>query len=160
MNRPYASSCLALDRPGSDAADDMLLHKKEEDHHRKRRDGKARHDEMPLLIVLSVKIHLAQRNGDRLGKNQIWQQIVVPDPQRIKNSYCGQNGLQHRQYNRAEYAYRTAAVDPRRFLQFLRYRPGADEALDEKDWDRALQSAVDQHQPPDMSRQMHLLGRH
>ena len=111
----------SLDGAGGDSIDNMLLHEQKEEHDRDRGDNKPSHDKIPLLVVLTVKIHLAERNRDGLCKDQVGEQKVVPNPKSVQNGDSGQDGLKHGQDDGKEQTDGAAAVYHGGLLQFLRH---------------------------------------
>ncbi len=85
---------------------------------------------MPLLVILSIEVHLAEWNGDRFSKNQIRKKKIVPDPKNIENRDGGQDRFDKRQNDQHKALQNAAAVKQRSLFQFS--RDGGYKAPDQK----------------------------
>ena len=109
---------------------------------------------MPLLVILSIEVHLAEWNGDRFSKNQIRKKKIVPDPKNIENRDGGQDRFDKRQNDQHKALQNAAAVKQRSLFQFS--RDGGYKAPDQKNRNRTLQPAINQDQSPYMPSHMQI----
>src|SRR5690554_98167 len=84
-----SSDVLALDRACGYTFDDVFLTSKIEYYHWYNCHDKAGHDRTHVNTTIRT-LHVLNNHGDRIVfiaiECQIWQQEVVPDPHRLKNS--------------------------------------------------------------------------